>query len=256
MAGINKMNLVCISDGFGDSRACPDWYPDFIKWPTLIGLMSQGVNVVNLSRYGAGNEYIANCLLDYVKNNPVDYVLAQWTIPNRLDLMLAHEPAELEYWRQVRVQDSVYRNNTVTLNSQDWWLTSGSQAADDYHKKYISLQQHQSRSQMLIDYVRLWLNERGTSAEFMLSLCQEYQLDTQQWIWHRAWQGMHEFRFSSKYAELDLGLTQPMSLIQFDFIKQFIMPRLNLNWRSEQELSAVEAMLYRKYKVAKENKPT
>jgi hypothetical protein len=66
---------------------------------------------------------------------------------------------------------------------------------------------------------------------------------------------MHEFRFDSKYADLDFGLTQPISLIQFDFIKQFIVPRLDLNWRSEQQLSSVEDMLYRKYKVAKENKP-
>jgi hypothetical protein len=38
--------------------------------------------------------------------------------------------------------------------------------------------------------------------------------------------------------------------VQFDFIRQHIMPELDLPWRSNNEISAVENMLHRKYKEA------
>ena len=61
---------------------------------------------------------------------------------------------------------------------------------------------------------------------------------------------MNSFRKISKFYELDFGLTQPISLIQFEFIKLFIMPNIDLQWRSVNEITAVENMLHRKYKEA------
>lgn len=62
------INLLTLSDGFGDSRAVPAWYPDYIKWPEIIQLITQGVTVHNFSRYGAGNEYIIQCLRNNLDN--------------------------------------------------------------------------------------------------------------------------------------------------------------------------------------------
>jgi hypothetical protein len=79
--------------------------------------------------------------------------------------------------------------------------------------------------------------------------------DQSNWHWHKPFHGMCEFRHASKYAELDLKIAQPIPLIQFDFIRQFIQPRFKLPWRSETEVQAVESMLYRKYKEAVKNQP-
>jgi hypothetical protein len=120
-----------------------------------------------------------------------------------------------------------------------------------------SQRQHQLRSQLYVDYATLLLEpiQHG----FMLTSTSEY-LDTTvkdhaHWYWHDKFQGMSEFRHQSKYAELELGLVQPTPLVQFDFIRQFIQPQFDLPWRSEQDINAVESMLYRKYQEAIKNKP-
>ena len=51
------MNLLTLADGFGDSVACPRWYPKYFKWPKLIELMTKGVVVNNLSRYPQSLRY-------------------------------------------------------------------------------------------------------------------------------------------------------------------------------------------------------
>jgi hypothetical protein len=66
---------------------------------------------------------------------------------------------------------------------------------------------------------------------------------------------MCEFRHQSKYAELDLGLDQPIPLVQFDFVRQFIQPYFDLPWRNEQDIQGVEKMLHRKYQESVKNKP-
>jgi hypothetical protein len=80
-------------------------------------------------------------------------------------------------------------------------------------------------------------------------------LQQHNWLWQSPWQGMNRFRNYSKYAELDLGLVQPIPLIFFDFIKTFIMPQVNLSWRNNVQIAGVENMLYRKYNQALKNRP-
>ena len=84
------MRLLTLSDGFGDTVHSPTWYRQFYKWPDIIKLMCKNIELVNLSRYGAGNEYIINAL----KQNYVsaDFVIVQWALPARLDLVLDHNP--------------------------------------------------------------------------------------------------------------------------------------------------------------------
>ena len=243
------MNLLTIADGFGDSDAVPTWYPKYIKWPKIIELMTKGVRVTNLSRYGAGNEYIINALRQHIPT--ADIVLVQWAMPNRLDLIVDPHNTNL---LETIAKDVIYSNNIVTLNDHSFWLSSGSKTplVQEYHSKYISLQQHQLRSQMFIDYAKLLVNQFNVEHQFMLtwdSLYLEGKIDnTIKWSWHSPFKGMHDFRRHSKFSELDLSITQPIPLIHFDFIKTYIMPHANLNWRNDREINAVESMLYEHYK--------
>ena len=253
----NSIKLLTIADGFGDNQAAPAWYPTYIKWPEIIRLMTRGVKLHNLSRYGAGNEYIVQCL----RNNLTDKntVLIQWARPNRLDLILSHNNEYTEYWKEEIKNDTVYNNNVIDFGSDRIWITSASTTpgVQEYHKKFIGHRQHQIRSQLFIDYATLLLEH--TPHGFLLSETSNYLKetvkDTENWLWHQEFQGMSEFRYQSKYAELDLGLWQPIPLVQFDFIRQFVQPRFDLPWRSEQDIIAVENMLYNKYQEAIRNKP-
>lgn len=251
------MNLLTIADGFGDSVAVPPWYPDYIKWPEIIRLMTRGLTLTNLSRYGAGNEYIIQCLRHNLQNQ--DSVLIQWAMPNRLDLTLSHDAEHTEFWQKQIASDPVYNHNVVRVGLDQIWISSAStlDPVREYHKKFIGLRQHRSRSQIYIDYATLLL--QNIPHGFLLTSNSQYLDETVKddtdWYWHERFCGMCEFRNSSKYAELDLKLVQPIPLIQFDFIRQFIQPRFDLPWRSERDIQAVESMLYRKYKESVTKKP-
>jgi hypothetical protein len=250
------MNLLTIADGFGDSNIGPNWYKDYTKWPEIIKLMTRGVNLVNLSRYGAGNEYIINCLRNH--RHGQDLVLIQWAQPTRLDLILSHNKQYTKFWHDEIKSDPVYKDNIVQIGQDNMWLSSGSSVntITEYHNKFIGCRQQQLRSQLYVDYAKLLLN--NVSHGFLLSSASEYLSDTINdyscWHWHNKFQGMCEFRHQSKYADLDLNLTQPIPLVQFDFIRQLLQPRLNLPWRSETEINAVEKMLFQKYQDAIKNK--
>lgn len=248
------VNLLTIADGYGDSTAVPAWYPDYIKWPELIALMTCDVTLTNCSRYGAGNEYITNCLRENI--NQQDCVLIQWAQPNRLDLVLDHQDT---FWTDTIAADPVYNNNKVSVGSDQFWLSSASTAVPvrEYHEKFISIRQHQLRSQLYIDYATLLLKQHNIEFKFMLTENSEYlaHIEATNWIWHDPWQGMRNFRTRSKYFDLDLGLNQPIPLIFFEFIKLFIMPQVNLPWRNNIQIAAVENMLYRKYNQALEHRP-
>jgi hypothetical protein len=251
------MKLLTIADGFGDSIAVPDWYPRYIKWPDIIKLMTRGVDVVNLSRYGAGNEYIAQCLRNNYQNK--DAVLIQWAQPDRLDLVLDHNNKAAEHWKQTIASDKVYNNNIVNIGNDKIWISSGSKTKDviEYHEKFISKRQHQIRSQLFVDYAKLLLAniQHGFLLTKNSAYLQETVVTEHDWFWHKSFFGMCEFRFESKYASLDLGLTQPIPLIHFDFIRQFIQPKFNLPWRSERDIQTVENMLYKHYNESAKNKP-
>ena len=153
------MKLLTISDGYGDSNAVPDWYPKYWKWPKIIQLMTKGVEINNCSRYGAGNEFIVNQLKQNI--NTCDIVMIQWAQPNRLDLVLSH--SNTEYWDGVIASDPIYKNNIVNCGDYKFWVSSGSRtiAVQQYHRQIITLQQHQLRSQIFVEYAKLLLKERG-----------------------------------------------------------------------------------------------
>lgn len=247
------MRLLTLSDGYGDSVAVPPWYPKYWKWPEIIKLMTKGVFLNNCSRYGAGNEFMVNQL----KNNidSADVVIVQWAQPNRLDLILDHsDPA---FWNDVIASDQVYSNNVVECAHNKFWISSGSKthAVQEYHQRYISLKQHQMRSQIFVEYAKLLLEQQNIDYYFMLVDDGEYLGINANWICHEPFKGMSDFKRKSKYANLDLGIVQPTPLVAFDFVKQYIMPRVDLQWRSEHEINAIENMLYKHYQEAVKNKP-
>ena len=237
------MNLLTIADGFGDSQIHPQWYPEYIKWPEIVKLMTKGLNLVNLSRYGAGNEYIVNC----IKENFIDKdkVLIQWAVPQRLDLVLDH--ADKLFWQNEISQDPVYYDNILKINDVNFWLSSGSvnSSIREYHTKYISQKQHELRSLIYIDYIKMLLESANIDYNFFLSVKSSYLKDLSSvanWIWHEPYYGMCEFRSISRYADLDLGETQPIPLIQYDYIQQFIIPNMDLPWRNQTEICYIESI--------------
>lgn len=252
-----SINLLTLSDGFGDSQAVPPWYKDYIKWPEIIKLITRDVVLHNMSRYGAGNEYIIQCL----RNNLVgkQAVIVQWARPERLDLVLSDNVTHKNFWDQHISDDPVYSNNILSINHDQYWLSSASivDGVVDYHKRFISRRQHQLRSQLFVDYAKLLLT--NIQHGFLLSETSNYLSETtskdSNWFWNKPYQGMHEFRVDSKYSDLDLGITQPIPLIHFDFIRQFIQPNFELPWRSESEIQTVENVLHKQYQEALKNKP-
>lgn len=251
-----KLKILTLADGFGDSWACPPWFPQWHKWPALIGLMTQNTEIIDLSRYGSGNEYLVNCLRH--NYHQADVTFLQWTVPARLDLVLAHEPDVDQLWHQCIDSDIMYRENFQYIGQHKWWISSASDQpwVREYHRRFISKTQHQLRSEIWIEYAHKLLKDRPHN--FLLTYDSEYLRDidvpNDVWIWHEPWKGMHDWRNHSQFRDLDFGLVQPIPLIHFDFIKRFIVPKCDLPWRNERELQAVESMLKRKYNQYKEHR--
>jgi hypothetical protein len=243
---------VTLSDGYGDSKAVPDWYPKYWKWPEIIRLMTKGLVLNNLSRYGAGNEFIVNQLKQNISS--ADKVIIQWAQPNRLDLILTEK--QYDHWRDIIASDPVYNDNIVSCGENKFWISSGSKtpAVQQYHQKYISLQQHRLRSQIFVEYAKLLLNQHNLDYRFMLVEDGHYLNVDANWICHEPFKGMHDFKRKSKYSDLDLGIVQPLPLVAFDFIKKYIMPSIDLQWRNSREIDAVENMLHRHYQEAIKNR--
>lgn len=245
------MRLLTLSDGFGDSVAVPTWYPKYWKWPEIIKLMTKGLVLNNCSRYGAGNEFMVNQLKHNIGS--ADVVMIQWAQPNRLDLVLAHN--DLKFWKDTIASDQVYHDNIVDCGSKKFWISSESKTAavQEYHQRYISIKQHQLRSQIFVEYAKMLLDQHKIDYRFMLVDNSEYLEIDANWICHEPFKGMSDFKHKSKYHELDLGIVQPIPLVAFDFIKQYVMPSIDLCWRSDRDIDAVENLLYRHYQEATKN---
>ena len=258
--GPNIIKLLTIADGFGDSGATPPWYRNFTKWPELIQRMTKNVKLTNLSRYGAGNEYMVECLRANIDS--ADIVLFQWTHPYRLDLLLGHGDEAQAFWEGEIKKDAVYNNNVLSINNDRYWISSASknQYIQDYHNRYISRLQHQRRTELQIEYAAMLLEKKNKAFKFLLTyplpFLRSMDIDKDNWIWHEEYKSMEDFRSVSKYAHLDLkSYVQPIPLIQFDFIRQHIMPRLDLEWNSAKELDDLETFLYNSHTEAMKNQP-
>lgn len=247
------MRLLAISDGFGDSNSAPQWYQKYYRWPDLVRFMTAGVEVVNVSRWAAGNEYMTNQLKSRYKQ--FDCALIQWTVPNRFDMLLTEK--NHNHWKPIIESDPLYKHTVVDWDKQKFWLSSDSPLPEirNYHQQYVSKEQHQMRSQLYIEYAKLLLESENKKHGFMLVENSEYLNVDANWLWHEPRKGMNDFKKQSRYWELDLGFYNPLPLISFDFVKNFVMPNIDLNWRNARDIDAVENMLYRHYQEALKNRP-
>jgi len=247
------MRVLTLSDGFGDPYPPNSWYLKYYKWPEIIGLMTKDTTINNRSRYGAGNEFMINMLKHHI--DQTDMVLVQWSIPRRLDLILTDQ--NVKFWEPAIASDTAYHDNIVNCGQDRFWISSASviKPVRDYHEHYVSMRQHQLRSQIYIDYAKLLLDKHKIPYQFMLVYDSNYLDVDANWIWHQPKKGLDSFRHQSKYKDLDLKFVQPIPLVAFDFVKQYIMPTVDLHWRGDHEIDAVENMLYRHYQEAVKNKP-
>jgi hypothetical protein len=160
------------------------------------------------------------------------------------------------FWQNVIASDPVYSNNVLDNGIDKFWISSASKtdAVVKYHQQYITIRQHQLRSQIYIEYAKLLLEQHKIDYRFMLVDNSEYLGVDANWICHGPFKGMSDFKSKSKYCDLDLGIVQPVPLVAFDFIKQYIMPNINLPWRNTRDINAVENMLYQHYQEAIKNR--
>ena len=98
-----KKILLVSGDSFTDKEWTSDFYPDedfnWQKWPELLG-EKYDMQVVNLGRSGAGNEYIYHSILDYLTDTPkhmVGGIIAAWSQSHRKDYQV------LGKWTNTRV---------------------------------------------------------------------------------------------------------------------------------------------------------
>ena len=155
--------------------------------------------------------------------------------------------------------DPVYSENIVEINNDQYWLSSASTnpAVAQYHST-IALRQHQIRSQNYVDYAHRLLQD--TPYRFMLCedslYLRETDVSPNSWCWHDEYLGMTSFKKISRYYKEDAkaDVIQPISLVQFDFIRKYVQPCVDFPWRNEREILAVENMLYKKYHDAIINK--
>lgn len=230
-----KNNLLIISDGNGVDT-------DFKKWPQYLQvLLRRSHHVINKSIIGASNETIYLLLAEAITQIDIDYAIVQWSIPNRLDVVID------SFWAGELEKDQKYGFNTTHHNNKKWWVTSASnnQNIQLYHKKYIDSWQAVQRSQSYMISAAELL--KTNKIDFAFSLCYNFnfkdpvanQLDTYPWIWHEKYQGISEFRHISKFKNFDKGLSQPHTLIQLDWIKNVLIPNTTLTI-DEKEYQLIE----------------
>lgn len=177
----------------------------------------------NLSQIGAGNEVIANLVLDQLAKteNTADTLwIVQWTRPERLDLQNPQRFAD-----QI-VNDPVYHRNFITTEQgQHYWCSSASEL--DLVKNYhliIDSQQHQSRSRLAQLAVAHALEQRSVAWHYCLTYSAPWReqllIPEHRWILP----SLNEFRHHSYYCDLDVGYIQPVSSVHLDWIEQKILP--------------------------------
>jgi len=203
---INK--ILCVGDGFAHGHIWPEW-------PQLLQALFPNREITVISGIGAGAEYLvsefAHCL-------PVSgTVIFQWPDAQRLDKII-----EDDHWRQAVASDPVYHFNTYQRHNNDWWLSSASHNPEvqHYHRHYIQPKQAQNR---------LWTYQQLVQQILEKSHCDYVFTSTQE-------QELH----SQLRPEIRGKEIQPQPLSHFYFLKEKIMPALNLNSVHE---SALENLL-------------
>jgi hypothetical protein len=180
----------------------------------------------NLSQAGAGNEAIANLVLDQLAataDTSDSLWIVQWTHPQRLDLL------EWQRFSDSILQDPVYHKNFIrTAKGQEFWCSSASHMdlVRTYHSM-ITESQQESRSRISQLATGLALSQRDVRWRFCLTYPADWReierIGADRWILP----SMREYRESAAHRELDVGYIQPVSSVYLDWLEEFILPGLD-----------------------------
>jgi hypothetical protein len=210
---------------FGDGFLHPH---QFIKWPQILKMLSDNIILKNHAAIGAGNEWIANQILQQELNKDHLY-LVQWTVSNRHDFVVT------KALEDVINTDPVYKNNLY----DNWWCSSESKT-----KFVLSLKEHINTDQMKLRtlnhilmiqnlFDNLNLNYRFMSSydiDWLEGNPAEKFINWDKWIWHEKLRGMdaysNNFKRSTKFI-------QPTPYIQYRWIKDILMSKLDLDWKKD-----------------------
>ena len=199
-------------------------------WPMWSQLLAEILDCewVNLSTYGAGNEAIANLVIDQIghEQDCTDSLwLIQWTGPRRLDLRIDHVDADNQLITDIS-NDPVYYDNFISSADQKkYWCSSASSLTFvKNYRELLSYEQHIDRSRNHLLSLAYVLNQKKVNWKYLLTydapwLPLEF-IDKNQCIL----QSMESFRKISQYKNLDIGEIQPVSSIHLDFLEKFVLP--------------------------------
>jgi hypothetical protein len=212
--------LYTAADGYGCNHIYPMWSE----------LLARVLNIewVNLSVMGAGNEILATQVIEALEkeSNPEETLwVVQWTSCKRLDLQI--DLGNQELLDRIKT-DSIYSKNFITTKkNRTFWVSSASkQEWVTKHNDLILEEQHVSRSRMYQLAATYALEQRGANYEYMFAYDPYWSknnlIDNSKYIWDF----MYNFKQRSKYADLDVGEIQPVSSVQLDFLKQYLLPKL------------------------------
>ena len=171
----------------------PEMDCNFPKWPELVG-EHLGMEVVNLARGGAGNEFIYSSIQDAVLEIPkeeIGLVIAGWTQSHRQDWEIgkrSHYPYKgftLSHWRSRRVHNdgSLYSWVRKSLRSYiDFQNLCENNNLPYYHfqmgdifENYIDgLQPTESETKMGVKYKRKYEGDQLKDLQSILNLIIKY----------------------------------------------------------------------------------
>jgi hypothetical protein len=204
----------------GDGFACSHIWP---MWPNIIESLTENTEVINLGKVGAGNEFIFNSTLDYIYNNDVDYVLVQWAISKRLDLLI-----DTEDKKKLVNSCPSYSTNTYVMNTDTWWLSSASKTIDNI----IGLKQSKIRTRNYILALESILEKRSIPYSFFSTYrCDVYPDKNINWNKWIDVYGMEGYSRQERFLESRLNEIQPSTYVQKQYVLEY-MNKLPFKWKT------------------------
>ena len=219
MSKVSK--LITAGDGFCFNHHWPMWSK------ILANILD--CDWKNLSTYGAGNEAIANLVLDQLdtETNLTDSLwVIQWTSPWRLDLMIIDDSLI-----NLISTDKVYYDNFITTSkNKKYWCSSASELdVVKNHNNLISTKQYISRSRIYQYAVAQALTQRGVNWKFIFTYeapwAKHNNIDSSKVVDT----SIEAFRQLSQYKDLDVGEIQPVSSIHLDFLEKYMLSELHVD---------------------------
>lgn len=212
---------------FGDGFAAGHVWPE---WPQILQAILYNHQVINIAGIGAGNEFIFSNLLSSLQQSADSTFIVQWAMPNRFDKLI-----EDHTWDSIIDNDADYSENQITYYDRSWWLSSASASADiqQYHSLYIQHQQAYLRS---FNYIwsagNLLRNNQhcffGTYDFNYLTDAQKELCQNFNWAWFMPWFGLQRYAISDQFAKLQHSEIQPHPIVHLEWVKNFVLPKLNL----------------------------